>query len=202
MGDGQSHESDVAQAEERLPESVPETAFADGTVSAAASAIASVARPAHVKGSASPPAAPQRPRRRIRASEALALQRTAGNAATVRLLLRDKQRPTAELTIGPCTFHLSLDDSFGSRADSAYGLIMATGPSEFLGVGKGFSVSLTSSAPSGQQVGIAWVDEGTFQDGKWVPGRRLNGDEDDQGVHWRFDARRLTIEKMKIYRFD
>jgi len=114
----------------------------------------------------------------------------------------DKQRPTAELTIGPCTFHLSLDDSFGSRADSAYGLIMATGPSEFLGVGKGFSVSLTSSAPSGQQVGIAWVDEGTFQDGKWVPGRRLNGDEDDQGVHWRFDARRLTIEKMKIYRFD
>jgi hypothetical protein len=95
MGDGQSHESDVAQAEERLPESVPETAFADGTVSTAASAIASVARPAHVKGSASPPAAPQRPRRRIRASEALALQRTAGNAATVRLLLRDKQRPTA-----------------------------------------------------------------------------------------------------------
>ena len=94
MGDGQSHESDVAQAEEHLPESAPETAFADGTVSTAVSAIASVARPAHVKGSASPPAAPQRPGRRIRASEALALQRTAGNAATVRLLLRDKQRPT------------------------------------------------------------------------------------------------------------
>ena len=95
MGDGESHESDVAQADERLPESVPETAFADGTVSTAASAIASVARPAQVKGSASPPAAPHRPGRRIRASEALALQRTAGNAATVRLLLRDKQRPTA-----------------------------------------------------------------------------------------------------------
>ena len=63
---------------------------------------------------------------------------------------------------------------------------MATGPDEFLGAGKGFRVSFTPRI--GAQVGIAAVDEGKFVDGKWIPGRRLNGDEDDQGQYWRFDS--------------
>jgi hypothetical protein len=46
------------------------------------------------------------------------------------------------------------------------------------------------------------VDEGTFEDGKWVPGRRLNGDENDQGKGWRFDSRQLRTEKVRLYRFD
>lgn len=111
----------------------------------------------------------------------------------------DKAHPTAEFTIGSYVFHLSLDNSFGSHADSGYGLIMATGPDEFLGAGKGFRVTFTSA--TGRQVGIVSVDQGTFQDGKWIPGRRLNGDEDDQGEHWRFDDRKLNIEKVVLYRY-
>ena len=53
-----------------------------------------------------------------------------------------------------------------------------------------------------QQVGIAAVDEGRFEDGKWVPGRRLNGDEDDQGKGWRFDPRQVRTEKVTLYRFE
>lgn len=112
----------------------------------------------------------------------------------------DKQHPTAEFTIGSAVFHLALDNSFGSHADSGYGLIMATGPDEFLGAGKGFRVTVTSS--TGKQIGIASIEEGTFQDGKWVSGRRLNGDEDDQGEHWRFDDRKLNIEKATLYRYE
>jgi hypothetical protein len=51
-------------------------------------------------------------------------------------------------------------------------------------------------------VGIAAVDEGSFDDGKWVPGRRLNGDENDQGKAWRFDPRQLKSEKVTLYRFE
>jgi beta-galactosidase GanA len=51
-------------------------------------------------------------------------------------------------------------------------------------------------------MGIAAVDEGTFVDGNWVPGRRLNGDEDDQGVHWRFAPQQERIEKVALYRFE
>jgi hypothetical protein len=74
------------------------------------------------------------------------------------------------------------------------------GPDEFLGAGKGFRVSITPH--SGPRVGIASVDEGTFDGGKWVPGRRLNGDENDQGQGWRFGSRQLSIEKVKLYRFE
>jgi hypothetical protein len=51
-------------------------------------------------------------------------------------------------------------------------------------------------------VGIGAVDEGTFEDGKWVPGRRLNGDENDQGKGWRFDPRHLSTEKVTLYRYE
>ena len=95
MGDGESHESDVAQAEERLPESVPETAFADGTVSTAASAIASVARPAQRQGlgvAAGRAAAPGSPDSRLGGAGAAA--HGWGMPRTWRLLLGDKQRST------------------------------------------------------------------------------------------------------------
>jgi beta-galactosidase GanA len=48
-------------------------------------------------------------------------------------------------------------------------------------------------------VGLAFVDDGKFQDGKWIPGRRLNGDETDQGNYWRFDQWQLRVEKAVVY---
>jgi hypothetical protein len=50
-------------------------------------------------------------------------------------------------------------------------------------------------------VGIGAVDEGTFVEGKWVPGRRLNGDENDQGKAWRFDSKQVRTEKASLYRY-
>ncbi|MGP8270135.1 MAG: hypothetical protein ACLQLH_08720 [Terracidiphilus sp.] len=35
-----------------------------------------------------------------------------------------------------------------------------------------------------------------------LTGRRLNGDEDDQGKGWRFDSRRMSTEKVTLYRFE
>jgi hypothetical protein len=56
-----------------------------------------------------------------------------------------------------------------------------------------------SSSPF--KLGYASIDEGTYEDGKWIPGRRLNGDENDQGNYWRFDARSIKIEKAVLYRY-
>jgi beta-galactosidase GanA len=71
-----------------------------------------------------------------------------------------------------------------------------------LGVGKGFRVTFSSQSEAGPRVGLAAVDEGTFEDGKWVPGRRLNGDENDQGKFWRFDSRQVRMEKATLYHFE
>ncbi len=124
------------------------------------------------------------------------------SAGDVHGFVLDKDHSVVDFAMGGYTLHVTLDELFGNHAESGFGLIMATGPDEFLGAGKGFRVSFTPRSPSGQQVGIAAVEEGSFVDGKWVPRRRLNGDETDAGKVWRFDWRQVSTEKMKLYRFD
>ncbi len=55
-----------------------------------------------------------------------------------------------------------------------YGLLMQVGKEEFLAVGRG--ISLKFSAP-GKEVEVDFAQEGVFEQGQWVPGRTLNGDE-------------------------
>jgi hypothetical protein len=124
------------------------------------------------------------------------------SAGDVHGFVLDKNRQSVDFTMSGYTVHVSLDRIFGSQSGSGFGLIMATGQDEFLGAGKGFRVSFTPRTPGGPQVGIASVDEGKFVDGQWIPGRRLNGDEDDQGQYWRFDPRHISTEKLKLYRFE
>jgi beta-galactosidase GanA len=124
------------------------------------------------------------------------------SAGDVHGFVLDKNHPSVDFTLNGYTLHVTLDDIFGYHAESGFGLILATGPEEFLGAGKGFRVSFTARSATAQQVGIAAVDEGRFEDGKWVPGRRLNGDEDDQGKGWRFDPRLVRTEKVTLYRFE
>jgi beta-galactosidase GanA len=121
-------------------------------------------------------------------------------AGDVHGFLLDRERSSVDFTMNGTTLHVSLDSIFGGQAESGFGLIMADGKDAFLGVGKGFRVTFSTS--SGLQVGIGAVEEGNFADGKWIAGRRLNGDEDDQGEHWRFDPRQVRTEKVTLYRFE
>lgn len=123
------------------------------------------------------------------------------SAGDVHGFVLDPDHSAADFTMNGYTLHVALDNSFGGPAKEGFGLIMATGKDQFLGAGEGFRVSFTPRPESGEQVGIGAVTEGKFENGEWVPGRRLNGDEDDQGVHWRFYPRGETIEKVTLYRY-
>ncbi len=123
-------------------------------------------------------------------------------ACAVHGFVLGKFRSTADFVMNGYTVHVTLDEIFGDRASTGFGLIMATGKDEFIGAGKGFRVTFVPRSPDAARVGIAAVDEGKFVDGKWVPGRRLNGDENDQGAAWRFDSRQVTTEKVMLYRFE
>jgi hypothetical protein len=83
----------------------------------------------------------------------------------------------------------------------AAGIVIATGPGEFLAVGKGLMVTFSTSTPGPEIVGLATVEEGTFVDGKWIPGRWLNGDEIISGRGWRFSPGGYSIQKAKVYRY-
>jgi beta-galactosidase GanA len=78
---------------------------------------------------------------------------------------------------------------------------MADGPDAFLGAGKGFRVLFSPRSPAVSYAGLATVEEGVYADGQWVPGRRLNGDETDGGKAWRFDWRKLHLEKCTVYKY-
>jgi beta-galactosidase GanA len=132
-------------------------------------------------------------------SPILAEHQAAGDA---RGFVLDKAHPSVDFTANGYAVHVALDEIFGHGTDAGYGLILADGPDRFIGAGKGFRVSFSPINENDRQVGIGSIDEGVFEDGKWIPGRRLNGDENDQGQGWRVDGRGLHTEKVSLYRFD
>jgi len=60
-------------------------------------------------------------------------------------------------------------------------IFIATGPDEFYAAGNGVTVTFTPNTPGPPLAGLATVEEGTFVNGRWVPGRRLAGDDAGQG---------------------
>ncbi|MEO6633656.1 MAG: DUF5597 domain-containing protein [Mucilaginibacter sp.] len=51
------------------------------------------------------------------------------------------------------------------------------------------------------RAGIFTVDEGRFINGKWQPGRRMNGDQDHQGKHLRISQGEYGIQRVKLYTY-
>ena len=113
----------------------------------------------------------------------------------------DEKNPSFKIDMNGYTVEISLDEIFGHKAKLGYGLVLADGENKFIGTGSGFRVRFYSKKDSATIVGIGNVDEGKFIDGKWVKGRRLNGDEDDQGRAWRFAFWNVGIEKCTVYEY-
>jgi beta-galactosidase GanA len=127
---------------------------------------------------------------------------TAAQAAgTIHGFLLDKANPRVDFVVNGVIWHVSLDELFGHTASAGYGLVLEESPGHYLGVGKGFRVQFEPKDPAAARMGIGTIDEGRFEAGTWIPGRRLNGDETDQGNAWRFDERGLHTERATIYRF-
>ncbi len=116
-------------------------------------------------------------------------------------LLLDEDYPEVTRQLGGYELRISLDQVFGYKAKRGFGLIIAVGPDTFIGVGSGFRVAFLNSGATatGGRAGIGSVDEGEYRGGTWVPGRRLNGDENDQGRRWRFGPDRIRIERCVVY---
>jgi hypothetical protein len=96
-----------------------------------------------------------------------------------------------------------LEVSYRKEADGhAGGLVIATGPDEFLVAGTGVSIHFAARTGGPRHTRILAVDEGRFRDGKWIPGRRMNGDEDAGGWRVQLAAGPPSIQRVKLYRHD
>ena len=63
------------------------------------------------------------------------------------------------------------------------------------------SVKFTANAPGQGTVALGSVDETMLVDGRWVPGRRLNGDETDHNRRWPA-MRSFGIYRYTVFRRD
>lgn len=113
----------------------------------------------------------------------------------------DKEHPSLRVTLGGADLEIGLDDLFDQKAEWGSGIVIAVGNGEYYGMGSGFRVVFRALPGGTGRVGLGAVDEGVFRAGLWIPGRRLNGDEDDQGRAWRFNPWALQLQHCALYRY-
>lgn len=78
-------------------------------------------------------------------------------------------------------------------------LIIELAPKEYLVAGTG--VVITFDGGEGKNIGIGYIDEVEMRDGKMIPLRRLNGDQDHQGRHLRIPVGDWSIQHVKLYEY-
>jgi hypothetical protein len=133
------------------------------------------------------------------------------------VLLDAEVNPAEEITISDYKFLFEISGSRRSETPprESYGMIISLAPDEFLIYGNSIQVSFSPATPGPSIAGIARVDEGSFEKDKWIPGRRLNGDdimldydlakkalENKTGTGLRFGNGNESIQLMKLYRYD
>jgi hypothetical protein len=76
-----------------------------------------------------------------------------------------------------------------------------SGENEFYVAGSGVLVTFRPSHADGTMAGVLRMEEGSFANGMWISGRRLNGDEDHQGRHLHLPGGGFSIRKVQLYTY-
>jgi hypothetical protein len=121
---------------------------------------------------------------------------------TMRGILLDSSSPEQQFDLGGYKIKASI--SWSPDRKNAGALIIKTGPDEFIAAGKGLDI-LFYPEDEITRIGVDAVDEGIFENGDWIPIRRLNGDEthastwDGTGLKLPWD--KVSLQKITIYRY-
>lgn len=118
---------------------------------------------------------------------------------------------TEERTIDLAGWRIQIRYESRQKNKIPLGVIINTGFDEFIVAGNWFATHFAATTPGLRNGGILYIEEGRFRQDKWIPGRRLNGDE--SGANWQArlppfsgdayaDPDQLRILRVKLYRFD
>ena len=84
-------------------------------------------------------------------------------------------------------------------------IVISLAPDEYIIAGSGqATITFSPNTPGDPTAGVLYIEEGTFANGQWVPGRRLNGDETSQGQFVRIGGNGIpngSIQRVKLYRY-
>jgi beta-galactosidase GanA len=81
-----------------------------------------------------------------------------------------------------------------------HGGLMIRDGEDYWFAGQGITITFKGVEPDAPRVGLLFAEEGVFDaSGKWVAGRRLNGDQTHQGRHIRLPPGEPQIQKVRFY---
>jgi beta-galactosidase GanA len=114
-----------------------------------------------------------------------------------------EQRAPLKLNLNGYTLNVTYDrPAAGAASDSVSGgLAIALGPDEFIFAGTGLTITFEDAIAVATTAGIVSAQEGKYVNGKWEPGRWLNGDQTHQGRHIRLGPGQFTMQRVKLYRY-
>jgi beta-galactosidase GanA len=125
----------------------------------------------------------------------------------VKGFLLEKDSLPKEETIS--NYHLMIDHEYrlgwspGTKNDTwplGGRIIISVAPDEFYVAGTGVAITFTSTITN-KRAGFLRIEEGSFRGEKWIPGRRMNGDQDHQGRHVRIPVDSYSIQHVKLYTY-
>jgi len=109
-------------------------------------------------------------------------------------------------TLAGIEFTVTFIDPWTPRDKQTVGdhgaLMIHAGGEDFWFAGQGITVTFKGADDGPPLVGIDIAEEGEFDaNGKWLAGRRLNGDQTHQGRHIRLPPGKPQIQKVRLYRY-
>jgi len=107
-----------------------------------------------------------------------------------------------QVRAGDYVFHVTFHDPWAP--DAGYpsgGLIVNLAPDEYLVAGTGLVITFDTAAEGDTTAGILSIQEGRLEDGQWIGGRWLNGDQSHQGRHLRIPPGQFEVQHLRMYTY-
>jgi hypothetical protein len=123
-------------------------------------------------------------------------------------VLLDTSNKKQEIVLGNYGLTVSHDYALGWSPEAknpdwpmSGAIIIQENENDFIIAGTGVVVTFTVNNTDNKSAGILQAEEGIYKDRKWIPGRRMNGDQDQQGRHIRIPVGDWNIQKVKLYQY-
>jgi hypothetical protein len=141
------------------------------------------------------------------------------NGTITSVLLKQEQNPAVEVLLGDYKILVELSRNWRTPTTSGtgdgYAIIINSKPDEYIIYGSNIQVSFSPNTPGPAIAAIASLDEGKYENGRWIQGRRLNGDdimlyynlaekalENKTGTGLKFRNGNESIQRVKLYRYE
>jgi len=139
------------------------------------------------------------------------------NGTITSVLLKQDKNASEEVTSGNYKLLVELLRNRRSAEVTAEGycIIINSAQDEYILYGRNVQISFSPIKPGTAIAAIAQLDEGKYEDGKWIQGRRLNGDdimldydlakkalENKTGTGLKFGNNNELVQRVKLYRYE